>query len=415
MLSGPQNRRILLVDDNEAIHEDFRRVLLRRDTGTDLDDRAAALFGSGRAGTPPALPSFELDFALQGEDAATMVARAREEKRPYALAFVDMRMPPGWDGLTTIVRLWEIDPKLQVVICTAYSDRSWDEIQSSLLARENWLILKKPFDKVEVLQLAQSLTDKWNLDRQAQERESTLERLVRERTDQLRIANQSKANLLANLGHELMTPMNGISGMLELLGQTSLDEEQADCVQTAAGCAERLTELLQMSLTYNQAEAGTLALRKSRFNVGALLASVAAVYRVRADHKGVALRTTVDPQAPAELSAPEPEIRQALLLLVDNAVKFTRQGEVSLSARHAEGCLEIAVADTGIGMSEEHLSTISVPFAQVDGSLTRRFPGVGMGLILARRLAESLGGGLALHSTLGGGTTVRLSVLAQAG
>jgi two-component system NtrC family sensor kinase len=170
--AASDNRRILLVDDNPSIHEDFRRLLAPPDAeASSLDAEAEALFGGTM--TPfvaepcTAMLNFELDSAMQGQEGLARVQAALAAGRPYALAFVDMRMPPGWDGLTTISKLWELDARLQVVICTAYSDRSWDEIQRTLTARDRWLVLKKPFDKVEVLQLAQALTEKWNRERAA--------------------------------------------------------------------------------------------------------------------------------------------------------------------------------------------------------------------------------------------------------
>jgi CheY-like chemotaxis protein len=167
MKTPDRNCRILLVDDNAAIHEDFRRLLIAREDGArTLDDEAAALFGLA-AVAPENVKSdhFELDSAMQGQEALIRVQQACAAGRPYALAFVDMRMPPGWDGLTTILKLWDVDPALQVVICTAYSDRSWAEVQSALPVRSRWLVLKKPFDKVELLQIAHVLVDKWHLER----------------------------------------------------------------------------------------------------------------------------------------------------------------------------------------------------------------------------------------------------------
>ena len=162
------HRRILLVDDNPAIHDDFRRILIADEDaeGKGVDAEAARFFG-GRPQSLAAPLQFELASAFQGENAIAIAAAARAQALPFALAFVDMRMPPGIDGLTTIVKLWEIDPDLQVVICTAYSDHGWEEIQAALPARDRWLVLKKPFDKIEVLQLAQSLTEKWQLTQSA--------------------------------------------------------------------------------------------------------------------------------------------------------------------------------------------------------------------------------------------------------
>ena len=184
------NHRILVIDDNPAIHEDFRKILSPgvEHLAEDLDTDEAALFGD----TPDASrqSDFEIDSAMQGQEGLKMVESALAEGRPYATAFVDVRMPPGWDGVETIQRLWESYPELQIVICTAYSDYSWEEITSKLGATDKLLILKKPFDNVEVLQLAHALTAKWLLGRKASLRMEELDELVRERTVALETANE---------------------------------------------------------------------------------------------------------------------------------------------------------------------------------------------------------------------------------
>lgn len=155
------NRRALIVDDNPSIHDDFRRILAPNGGDTEFDAEATALFGAPAPAASAA--SFELAMALQGAEALEKVTAAHAAGQPFAFAFVDMRMPPGWDGLTTIGKLWQVDPRLQVVICTAHSDRTWEEIENTLTARDRWLVLKKPFDKIEVLQLAHVLAAKWSL------------------------------------------------------------------------------------------------------------------------------------------------------------------------------------------------------------------------------------------------------------
>jgi signal transduction histidine kinase len=410
----PPNRRILLVDDNLSIHDDFRRILVPRNSTVGLDDAAAALFGVAAEPTTTTSDVFELDTAQQGQEACEKAAIAVASGRRYALAFVDMRMPPGWDGLTTIGKLWEIDPELQVVICTAYSDRSWSEIQAALTARDRWLVLKKPFDKVEVLQLAQALTDKWHLTRLSRLQLATLEEHVNVRTEQLRQAVQVKNEFLANVSHELLTPMNGILGMLEMLGAGPLDAEQAACLGDARTCADNLGQLLRQIVAFNQAEAGTLALEPLPFSPASLLNEVIAAYRARATHKGLALKAHVAPTLGAFSRAPAAVIRQILLVLVDNAVKFTSRGVINVRVAGDADRLCFTVEDTGIGLTSEQLDWIALPFAQVDGGLSRRNTGIGLGLPLAKRLATSLGGELTISSQAGRGTTVTFSVLTAA-
>jgi DNA-binding NtrC family response regulator len=120
-----QNNRILVVDDNPAIHTDFKKILQEGLSGAQhLESAEAILFGDAKE-TPEEVQAFELDSAMQGRDGVAMVRLALDAGRPYAMAFVDVRMPPGWDGIETVARMWEVQPDLQVVICTAYSDYSW--------------------------------------------------------------------------------------------------------------------------------------------------------------------------------------------------------------------------------------------------------------------------------------------------
>lgn len=173
----PANRRILVVDDNPAIHSDIRKILCpKRSEDNTVGDLEDILFDE----TPPVheMLSFELHSAYQGEEALEMVRRSLAESRPYALAFVDVRMPPGWDGIETISRIWELDPALQMVICTAYSDYSWEEMRTKLGQPESLVVLKKPFDNVEVQQLAHALTRKWQLNLQAETATRQLESVI---------------------------------------------------------------------------------------------------------------------------------------------------------------------------------------------------------------------------------------------
>ena len=165
-MSSPQ-RRILVVDDNPAIHQDFRKILCPQMVNPALETDLVGLFGGLDAAKTE--PSFELDFASQGQEALEMARGAVEAGRPYQMAFVDVRMPPGWDGIETIARIWEVDPGLQVAICTAFSDYSWDQMAAKLSQADKFVILKKPFDVIEVMQLANAFTEKWLLQRQVDE------------------------------------------------------------------------------------------------------------------------------------------------------------------------------------------------------------------------------------------------------
>jgi len=177
------NRRLLVIDDMPSMHQDFRKTLASAQETQDLSAIEHELFGETAV---RADDGFELDSAFQGREGLAKVDAALKAGRPYALAFVDMRMPPGWDGVETIERLWQVDPNLQVVICTAYSDHPWEEVLRRLDVQDRLLIVKKPFDMIEIAQLARTLTAKWALARRAarqlQEMEATVEMRTRELT-----------------------------------------------------------------------------------------------------------------------------------------------------------------------------------------------------------------------------------------
>jgi two-component system, cell cycle sensor histidine kinase and response regulator CckA len=184
--------RILIIDDNREIHADFQKILAPQtapDAG--LREAKSLLFGQpAETGATPAVV-YEIDTATQGQEGMQMVEQAASEGRPYALAFVDVRMPPGWDGIETVARIWQKFPELPVVICTAYTDYSWSEMVSKLGHSDNLVILRKPFEAVEVLQLAHAFTRKWLLARQVRAHIEELDRLVQSRTRNLQEANEA--------------------------------------------------------------------------------------------------------------------------------------------------------------------------------------------------------------------------------
>jgi len=196
------NHRILIVDDSPAIHDDFKKILVRRNpAGDDFASAEASLFGAPETGAEND-QDFDLTSAFQGEEALAVVRDAVKAGRPFATVFVDMRMPPGWDGLETTAQLWRADPDLQIVLCTAYSDYSWHELCVRIGATDQMVILKKPFDAIEVLQLASALAEKWKLLQQARLKVHDLERVIGERTRELQTSNEQ---LRAEIGQRQTT------------------------------------------------------------------------------------------------------------------------------------------------------------------------------------------------------------------
>ena len=187
--------RLLMIDDNRAIHEDYRKILTGCDD-THVSAAEAALFGEPQSTV--SRPTFDVDSAMQGRDGVEMARRAIAEARPYSVAFVDMRMPPGWDGLETIENLWKVDPDIQVVVCSAYSDYDWMELLARLGHSDKLIVIKKPFEPIEILQSASALSHKWQNARALKRHVEGLERVVTDRTRGLEAANRQLRHLASH-------------------------------------------------------------------------------------------------------------------------------------------------------------------------------------------------------------------------
>jgi two-component system sensor histidine kinase/response regulator len=290
MIINPlNNHRLLVIDDNRAIHEDIRKILIKSSSGPyDLDQHEAALFAD-----PPVnfrLPIFEIDSAYQGQEGLDLIEKSLLEGRPYALAFVDVRMPPGWDGVETTCKIWEKYSDLQVIICTAYSDYSWEDILETLGYSDRLVILKKPFDRIEVLELAIAMTEKWRLYQETKLHLNDLERVVQERNLALKAANLdlTSANLLlvagtqraqrmantalavreveggylANMSHEIRAPMNGMIGMIDLLLGTNQTVEQRAFAKTIQESAHNLLSIINEIFEFAKIETDKTTLEK---------------------------------------------------------------------------------------------------------------------------------------------------------
>ncbi|MCP4688947.1 MAG: PAS domain S-box protein [Desulfobacterales bacterium] len=184
-----RTHRVIIIDDNPDIYDDFRMILQPPGDSSSVEALRAEILGEDARPVASDV-IYELDAATQGREGYEKIKRAREENQPYSLAFVDIRMPPGWDGLETVENIWPVDPDIQIVICTAYSDHSWEDIAERLGAVDRLLILKKPYDYIEVAQLASALTTKWELAKQAAMKMTEMDRIVEERTKDLAKAHK---------------------------------------------------------------------------------------------------------------------------------------------------------------------------------------------------------------------------------
>ncbi|WP_308908396.1 ATP-binding protein [Pseudomonas canadensis] len=445
------NRRLLLIDDTPSIHDDFRKILMPVvETNQALDAMESALFGDT---TKARAPVFELHSAYGGEEGLQLLVTAMERKQPYALAFVDMRMPQGWDGAKTIEELWKVAPDLQVVICTAYSDYSWEDLLERLHAHDRLLILKKPFDNIEVQQMANTLANKWDMARRASLQTTHLEQLVEQRTQALQMEIDERKHLesqlvqsekLASLGqlaagvaHEINNPVGFISSNLSTLDgyfnqlQQMLDAyRRAEALVTPPEQSEQLKAMrVGLELDFLQEDIPVL-IKESKEGIGRVVQIVKDLKNFsRVDNEQTwqfaNLQQGIDSTlnivaselkykadvvkhygALPEIECLASQLNQVVMNLVINAAQAMgpERGTITISTGVDSENVWLEVADNGYGIAPQTLQKIFDPFFTTKPV----GEGTGLGLSLSYGIVKKHRGDISVSSELGKGTTFRV-------
>lgn len=377
-------KRIIVIDDQKVVHKGFKRIL-------DSD--------------------FVIDSAYQGEEGYKLIQQSLNDNRPYQVAFVDMRMPPGWNGLTAIENICKIDSEIQLVICTAHSDYSWEELNDKIGESDRLLFLKKPFDAIEVRQLAKTLHRKWVLNREVVERIDELQK-DRESDDERKLmrkiqdlekeicrvndANAAKSEFVANISHELRTPMHGILSFakygMEDATKEGIDRgELVKDFQEIRDSAVRLMRILNDILDLSKLEARKVEYIMDEDDIVVAIDTVFSELALVAGEKNLTFKMDiVDQDTSAYFDATR--ILQVLRNLISNAIKFSHPDgkifvEVTNEQIDGEENMVVTVINSGVGISQIELESIFDKYIQSRKSHSGE-GGTGLGLPICKEIVQ---------------------------
>ncbi len=424
-----KNLRVLVVDDNSAIHEDFRKILCPTTRlGSALAEEEMKLFGrpmSAEDLVPP--PEFEMHSAFQGQEGLAAITAAAQAGQPFAMAFVDVRMPPGWDGVETVAHLWDVQPDLQVVICTAYSDYSWSELFSRLGRSDRLMILKKPFDNIEVQQMATALTEKWRLTQEARLRIDDLERRVLERTAELEKTSEQLAQarkmeavgqLAGGVAHDFNNILTAMLMQLNLLGlSVDLPPGVGEPVRELEKMAKRAAGLTRQLLTFSRRQ----IVQPKPIDLNEVVANLLKMLE-RILNENIELTVERAPGG-AWMEGDVGMMEQALTNLCMNArdAMQARGGRLRIGVdsvtydaaavaqhpeRRAGSFVRLVVEDTGCGMDDATRRHLFEPFFTTKA----QGKGTGLGLATVYGIAHQHRGWIEVESEVGRGTVFRIHV-----
>ena len=440
IMSNPlgETHRVLIFDSQDVTHELLRHT---------FHAKPASSFGStGSAGTAHHLPPprlvgtcWQIDSAFHVEEALRLVDESLQSGHPYSLLCIDAGASAEWNGVTALRRIWELDAEVQTLLYCSAANHSWNDILGSLIDADRLALLRNPWDDCEARRIANCLIANWHLRRREQLLTATLHGSIAEgraknsgdHVDLLALnrklemakaaaeeANQAKSSFLATMSHEIRTPMTAILGYADyLLEEGDLRQaprERIQAINTIVRNGNHLVQLINDILDLSKIEANRLETERIPCQPLTVAMEVVSMIRARAEERALTLAVHVDGSIPETIQSDPTRIRQILVNLLGNAIKFTDQGRVDLALRMVtdapEGFLQFEVRDTGMGMSAAQIKGLFKPFTQADSSMTRKYGGTGLGLCICKRLAEMLGGNISVVSELNLGSTFRVNV-----
>lgn len=368
-----EKKRILIVDDNPSIHEDFRKVFELDNSPTthhgDLDSIEIQLFGTPKSKKSHSILNVDLVSAHQGEEALAIIKEAKEQNNPFQVAFIDMRMPPGWDGLKTIEEISKVDPELQFVVCTAYSDHGANDFLNLKDIQDRLLLIKKPFDHLEILLVSNALSKKWELTRLAKAKMEDLEDTVKQRTAMLENSNRLAAlgEMAAGIAHEVNNPLTIINAncsiLQTLLRTNKFDEERFHkSLRQIQDTVFRITKIIQGLRIFSR-DGSNDSFENCEIEV--ILNDTFELCQKKLENSEITIYKQL-PEAPLSIPVNRVQLSQVFLNLIINAKdaieEFAGEKWIKIVVQEQEQNVVISFIDSGPGIPEEIQRKIMNPF-----------------------------------------------------
>lgn len=390
-----QNLRVLIIDELHEVHEQIRQLFHE-----DL--------------------RFQFDSAFQAEEALSELQSSLAEEEPYALAIVDIQEPGDWNGLAIIQKIRAIDPDIELIICSTYTDDSWLEIAEELGICDKYLFLNKPFRVSEIKQMVKNLAAKWRLQvrNKAYLQELAIARSLAEASD------RAKRDFLSIIGHELRTPLNVILMTLEDLLESHNDKAALEVICHSHRSTTRLAQTIEGILLYTDLDSAHFRPAAAPFCLSEILDATEQQFLPLCHEKNLELSVQVDPTIPDKLIGDSKLLKHMLTQLLFNSWRFTDHGFMRIHIRAVESgtgslrsssmpetlSLQFLIEDSGRGMNHVQLERCCQLFYQGESVRQHGRTGIGLGLNLCRKIIDALHGSFTVESAEGRGTSIGVTL-----
>ncbi len=415
------SEHILLIHPEPTVHEELRAILhADQPAGSAAEREQVAGLEESASRLTALLKGIEVDSARDGAEGQARLREGLQMGRPYVLVVVGVHLGSESDGVETVRRIWSDDGEMPVLLIESenYTAAERHEAIVRLGHGDRFLFLSRPMDPHTVRQTVAVQADRRLARDELRNVTNDLGRALQRAQEQAETAERAKTEFMANISHEIRTPMNAILGFTRLLIKEPLSADQLEKLHYVRDAGQSLLSVVDNVLDFSKLAAGQLGLATTAFNLDAVLCDVLEATREAADDKQLTVQHHVVGAVPRWFRGDKNRLRQILVNLVNNAVKFTDDGAIQLQTTLDEeteqtATLRIVVTDTGVGIPVERQAIIFESFSQADGSSTRQFEGVGLGLSICKQLVDLMGGQIGFRSDPGQGTAFWLTVTLQ--